>query len=294
MRLLPDEIPIFVMGRSRRRLRPDAGRRPGGRTRKRTWFRQVFEKSKVCAEQIRQRRSYAMKRLIALWAACLLLVPSLLLAAEKAPVQPKLDTFSKKLSYAMGTGVGKYFRKLGKDIDFDTLLAGIHDAYSGNKLAMSDEEITTVQRQFGARMQAKEAAQMKDLAAKNLAAGTKFLNENKKKTGVIVTKSGLQYQFLKKGDGPIPKASDKVKVDYVGTFINGKEFDSSIKRGKPVVFGVDQVIPGWSEALQLMPVGSKVRLVIPPSLAYGAKGVMPRIEPNSVLVFEVTLHSIEK
>ncbi len=235
-----------------------------------------------------------MRRLIALWAACLLLVPSLLLAAEKAPVQPKLDSFAKKLSYAMGTGVGKYFRNLGKDIDFDSLVQGINDAYQAKKLAMSDEEIGSVQRQYGARMHAKEEAQMKELKDKNLAAGNKFLKENKKKPGVVVTKSGLQYQFLKKGDGPIPKASDKVKVDYVGTLIDGTEFDSSIKRGKPVVFGVDQVIPGWSEALQLIPVGSKVRLVIPPDLAYGERGVMPKIEPNSVLVFEVTLHDIEK
>jgi len=129
---------------------------------------------------------------------------------------------------------------------------------------------------------------------KNKAAGQAFLEENKKKEGVMVTESGLQYEVLKGADGPKPKESDTVKVDYIGTLVDGTEFDSSIKRGEPAVFGVGQVIPGWSEALQMMEVGSKYRVVIPSELAYGEAGAPPVIEPNSVLVFEIDLLGIEE
>lgn len=234
-----------------------------------------------------------MKRFVAIFAACVVSIPGVL-AAEEQVAKPALETFSKKLSYAMGTDVGRYFKGLGEDIDFDALVYGITDGYTGAELALSKEEIVTVQKEFGARLQAKQAAELEAMKAKNLAAGNAFLDENKKKEGVIVTESGLQYEFITKGEGPIPTATDQVKVDYVGTLVDGTEFDSSIKRGEPVVFGVDQVIPGWSEALQLIPVGSKVRLVIPPQIAYGEQGVMPRIEPNSVLVFEVDLLGIEE
>lgn len=234
-----------------------------------------------------------MKRIIVLVAACLVSLPTFLLAEEKADKQ-MLDTFEKKLSYAMGADVGKYFKGLGKDIDFESLIYGITDGFSAEELAMSQEELVMVQQEFGARMQARQAAELEALKAKNLAEGKAYLEENKKKEGVVVTASGLQYEFITKGEGVIPKADDQVKVDYVGTLVDGTEFDSSIKRGEPVVFPVNQVIPGWSEALQLIPAGSKVRLVIPSDLAYGEEGVMPQIQPNSVLTFEVTLHGIEK
>ena len=233
-----------------------------------------------------------MKRIVALFAVCLVAVPGLLMAADKAE-KPKLDTFEHKLSYAMGSDVGKYFKGLGKEIDFETLIYGLTDGYAGAELAMNQEEIVMVQKEFGARLQAKQAAELEQMKAKNKTAGLAFLEENKKKEGVVVTASGLQYQFVTKGEGAIPKASDQVKVHYAGSLIDGTEFDSSIKRGEPVTFGVDQVIPGWSEALQLIPVGSKVHLVIPAELAYGEQGVMPRIEPNSVLVFDVELLGIE-
>lgn len=233
-----------------------------------------------------------MKRIFALLAISLLAVPGVALAEEKIE-KPQLDSFEKKLSYAMGADVGKYFRGLGPDIDFETLVYGLTDGYAAEELAISQEELVMVQQEYGAKLQARQAAQLEAMKEKNLAAGQTFLEENKKKEGVIVTASGLQYEFLTKAEGALPKGSDQVKVDYVGTLVDGTEFDSSIKRGQPVVFGVDQVIPGWSEALQLIPVGSKVRLVIPSELAYGEQGVMPNIEPNSVLVFEVTLHGIE-
>lgn len=233
-----------------------------------------------------------MKKIFLLLAISLLL-PGVLLA-EEAKKASSLETFPQKLSYAMGLDVGGYFKELGSDIQLDVLIRGITDAYTGGKIAMTKDEITSVQKEFGEKLQAKQAAQMKEMQEKNSAAGKAFLEENKKKKGVVVTKSGLQYEVVKKGTGPKPKADDQVKVDYAGTLIDGKEFDSSIKRGQPVTFGVSQVIPGWTEALQLMEVGSKYRLVIPAELAYGEKGAPPVIEPNSVLIFDVELHSIEK
>jgi peptidylprolyl isomerase/FKBP-type peptidyl-prolyl cis-trans isomerase FklB len=233
-----------------------------------------------------------MKRIVAIFAVCCLLIPGLVSAEEKL-VKPNLETFNQKLSYAMGSDVGKYFKGLGKEIDFETLVLGLTDGYGETELAMTPEEIIQVQKEFGVLLQARQAAELEKMKEKNLAASIAFLEENKKKEGVIVTDSGLQYEIIAKGDGAIPKATDQVKVDYVGTLVDGTEFDSSISRGEPVVFGVDQVIPGWSEALQLIPVGSKVRLVIPSDLAYGDQGVMPKIEPNSVLIFDVDLLGIE-
>ncbi len=232
-----------------------------------------------------------MKRIV-VFAACLALVSTLAVAKENDT--SALDSFAKKLGYAMGADVGKYFRNFGEDINFDAFLAGVTAGYKGEKLLLTQEEIVEVQKEFSQRMQQKQAAALTAMKEKDLAAGKEFLAKNKEKDGVTVTDSGLQYEFIKKGEGALPQADDVVKVDYVGTLIDGTEFDSSISRGEPVVFAVNQVIPGWVEALQLMPVGSKVRVVLPAELAYGEQGVMPKIEPNSVLVFEITLHSIEK
>ncbi len=232
-----------------------------------------------------------MKR-IAVFAACLALVSTLAVAKENDTT--KLDSFEKKLGYAMGADVGKYFRGFGEDIDFNAVMLGLADGYKGDALLLTQEEIVEVQKKFAERLQKKQAEALAVLKEKNLAAGKAFLAKNKEKKGVQVTESGLQYEFLEKGQGALPKADDVVTVDYVGTLIDGTEFDSSISRGEPVVFGVNQVIPGWTEILQLMPVGSKVRVVVPAELAYGERGVMPKIEPNSVLVFEITLHSIEE
>lgn len=235
-----------------------------------------------------------MKRIIVLVAVGLLCGPAFLGAAEKANEGGKFTTFQEKLSYSMGLDVGTYFKGMGDDIKIDILLKGIEDAYAGSAKKLTDEEIAAVQKEYAEKMQARQAEKMKAMQEKNKKLGLTFLEENKKKKGVIVTKSGLQYEVLKKGDGPKPKATDTVKVDYVGTLIDGKEFDNSIKRGEPAVFSVGQVIPGWSEALQLMNVGSKFKIVIPANLAYGDNGAPPVIEPGAVLVFEVDLRSIEK
>ena len=233
-----------------------------------------------------------MKKLVVLLVASLVF-PAVLFAKD-AKNATELKTYQQRLSYAMGLDVGGYFKDLGEDIQLETLVKGITDSYKGNAPALTKEQIAAVQKEFAQKMQAKQAAMMKEMQEKNSAAGKAFLEENKKKSGVVVTASGLQYEVVKKGDGPKPGKDDKVKVNYVGTLIDGKEFDSSVKRGQPVVMGVSQVIPGWAEALQLMEVGSKYKLVIPAELAYGEKGAPPVIEPNSVLVFDVDLISIEK
>ncbi len=234
-----------------------------------------------------------MKKLIGCIVACLFLVPSGVWADEQGKKAGDLKTFQEKLSYSMGLDVGTYFKGIGDEIQFETLLRGIEDAFKGNPKLLTAEEMATVQKEFAQKMKVRQEENLAKMKETNKKLGTAFLAENGKKKGVVTTKSGLQYEVIKKGNGQRPKAADKVKVDYVGKLIDGTEFDNSIKRGEPAVFGVDQVIPGWSEALQLMDVGSKYRIVIPAELAYGEHGAPPVIEPNAVLVFEVELHSIE-
>jgi FKBP-type peptidyl-prolyl cis-trans isomerase len=202
------------------------------------------------------------------------------------------ESFEEKLSYSMGFEVGNYFKNAGGDIQKEFLLIGIEDAFKGSAPILSKEEMIAVQKEFAAKMQAQQLAKMEEMKAKNKADGEAYLEENKKKENVTVTASGLQYEVLKKGEGEFAKPEDTVKVEYTGTLVNGTEFDSTAKHGEPAEFQVGQVIKGWSEALQLMNAGSKLRLVIPSDLAYGENGAAPMIEPNSVLVFEVELLSI--
>ena len=234
-----------------------------------------------------------MKKLVGVIVACLFLIPGGLRADEQGKKAGELKTFQEKLSYSMGLDVGAYFKGIGDEINFETLLRGIEDAFKGNPKLLTAEEMAAVQKEFAQKMKVRQEESLRKVKETNKKLGAAFLTENQKKKGVVTTKSGLQYEVLKKGNGQKPKAADKVKVDYIGKLIDGTEFDNSIKRGEPAVFGVDQVIPGWSEALQLMDVGSKNRIVIPAELAYGEHGAPPVIEPNAVLVFEVELHSIE-
>jgi len=203
-------------------------------------------------------------------------------------------SFEEKISYSMGFEVGKYFSGAGGDIQKEFLIKGIEDAYNGATPLLSTDEMATIQKEFAQKLQAKQKAKIEQMRAENKAAGDKYLEENKKKEGVIVTDSGLQYTVIKEGKGEKAKLTDKVKVEYVGTLIDGTEFDSTKTHGKPAEFQVNQVIPGWSEALQLMNVGSKLHLVIPSELAYGENGAAPKIQPNSVIVFDVELLSIEE
>ena len=235
-----------------------------------------------------------MNRLMVFSLTALLLFPALGYAAADDKAAPELKTFQDKLSYSMGLDVGTYFKGMKADIDYDRLIQGINDSFKENKPLISAEEVAEVQKEFAAKMQEKQAAQVKELQEKNKKAGDDYLAENKKKKGVKVTKSGLQYEVVKKGNGQKVKEGDQVKVHYTGTFVDGTVFDDSRKRDEPAVFGVEQVIPGWSEALKLMDVGSRYKLVIPSNLAYGEQGAPPVIEPNSVLLFDVELISVEK
>ena len=189
-----------------------------------------------------------------------------------------------KVSYAIGMQLGKGFRTQDAKIDIDALARGVQDALD-NKARLSDDECETVIETY-------EEEIAERMATKNKEQGEKFLADNKKKDGVKVTKSGLQYKVLKNGKGKSPKKTDIVTTQYTGTFIDGTEFDSSEKRGKPAQFALTQVIAGWNEALQQMPVGSKWRIYVPSELAYGEQGRPPIIGPNAVLVFDLELLGI--
>ena len=193
-----------------------------------------------------------------------------------------------KVSYALGLSIGNNFQNSGiNDLQIEDFVKGLKDILGGQTPEISYDEAKQVINDYFMKLQ-KEKFEI------NKKAGEEVLNINKGKAGVVTLPSGLQYQVLQKGEGPKPTASDKVKCHYHGTLINGTVFDSSVQRGEPAVFGVSQVIPGWVEALQLMPVGSKWRLFIPSDLAYGEHGAGEAIEPNSALVFDVELLDIVK
>jgi FKBP-type peptidyl-prolyl cis-trans isomerase len=190
------------------------------------------------------------------------------------------------VSYAFGYAVGSSIVPTGVEVNYDSFLAGMKDF-----IEKKDAKITLEEAQVAIQGAIMEATQK--LAEKNAAAEAAFLAENGKKPGVKTTASGLQYEVIKEGTGPRPIETDMVKVDYVGTLIDGTKFDSSLDAGQPAVFPVGQVIPGWVEAVQLMRVGSKYKLYIPSALAYGPEGSQGGIAPNSLLIFEVDLLSIE-
>jgi FKBP-type peptidyl-prolyl cis-trans isomerase FklB len=205
-----------------------------------------------------------------------------------------MKTVTEKTSYALGMDVGISFKNLPAEIDVDYLVSGIKDTFTGDKLKISKEEFQSLMEDFQKEIQEKSTKMKEKMGAENIEIGKVFLDENKKKEGVITTDSGLQYIVLDEGDGEIPMADDTVMVHYKGTLIDGTEFDSSIKRGEPTTFPVKGVIPGWTEALQIMKVNSKFRLFVPSALAYGANGAGNTIAPHSVLVFEVELLDIKK
>ena len=207
---------------------------------------------------------------------------------DKSPAEPKLDSEIAKVSYGIGANIGSRF---GDDLplDVDAFSAGVRDALEGNELKMSEEDIMATlqsyqQKQLAARQEEAEAE-----GQKNLEEAKAFFAENAEKEGVQTTESGLQYIVVEAGDGDKPSADDTVEVHYKGTLLDGTEFDSSYKRGETVTFPVSGVIPGWTEALQLMSEGAKWKLFIPSDLAYGAGGAGQMIGPNAALVFEVEL-----
>ena len=213
--------------------------------------------------------------------------------AAATPKPLTLTTQKEKLSYAIGMNLGESMKKDSLDIDPAILTRALKDALSGVKPAMTDEEAKTVITAFRSEMMKKQQAEAQKISDTNKQAGEKFLAENKTKPDVVTLPSGLQYKILKQGDGPKPTASDTVVTNYRGTLINGTEFDSSYKRNEPATFPVGQVIKGWTEALELMPVGSKWQLFIPSNLAYGERSPGPEIAPNSTLIFDIELLSIQ-
>jgi FKBP-type peptidyl-prolyl cis-trans isomerase FklB len=218
-----------------------------------------------------------------------------LLAASAQAAEPTtLKTQKDKVSYSIGLDIGKNMKKQLLDIDPDLLARGIKDALSDGKHLLTEEEVQTVMTAFQQEMQAKAGARNKEVGDKNMKEGETFLAANKKKEGVVTLPSGLQYKVTTAGNGKKPKSSDTVTTQYRGTLIDGTEFDSSYKRGQPASFPVTGVIAGWTEALQLMPVGSKWLLVIPSSLAYGPRGAGQMIGPNATLIFEIELLSIQE
>ena len=222
-------------------------------------------------------------------------VAGLLLAGCNKGGTVELKTPMEKASYLIGQNIGNSFKQQGLDagaVDLDKLQAGIKDALAGVKPTMNEKEIQEIMMAFQQNLM-KRADSIRTLkAVENFKAGQEFLAKSAKEDGMVVLPSGLQYKVLTQGNGPKPTANSTVTVHYVGTLADGTEFDSSRKRGEPATFPVTGVIAGWTEALQLMPVGSKWKLVIPAALAYGEQGSGPVIGPNSVLVFEVELLSI--
>ena len=203
-----------------------------------------------------------------------------------APKTASLQTEQDKISYVIGTQLGQNFKTQGIEIKIESFVLGLQDALAGKELAITQDEMKLLMRNFQRTMLAKQAT-------KNLSQAMAFLEANKAKEGVKVLPSGLQYKVITEGTGNTPTTSDKVKTHYRGTLISGTEFDSSYKRDQPAEFPVTGVIKGWTEALQLMKEGSKWQLYIPPNLAYGERG-RPGIPPNSMLIFEIELLEVLK
>ncbi len=217
----------------------------------------------------------------------------LLAAGLNAQDASPLKTPKDKTSYALGVAVGKSFQTQGIDADPNLIAQGLKDALGGGKLLITDDEFRALMAAFEQAVNEKQAAAKAAQADSNKKAGEAFLADNGKKDGVVTLPSGLQYKIITAGAGIKPTDSDTVTCQYKGTLIDGTEFDSSYKNGKPAVLEVGRVIPGFREALKLMPVGSKYQFFIPADQAYGERGAGNLIGPNSALIFEIELISIQ-
>jgi FKBP-type peptidyl-prolyl cis-trans isomerase len=210
-------------------------------------------------------------------------------AEEMMPIKTQKD----RLSYSIGASIGRNFRQEGVDVDTDLLMKGLKDAVSGRKLLVTEDDLRATMSAFQSELRRKQVNEKRLSALDNKKEGDAFLSENRKKEGVMTLPSGLQYKVFKMGDGRKPTDTDTIECHYRGTFINGTEFDSSYQTGKPATLKVSGVIPGWKEALKLMPVGSKWQLFVPPELAYGPRGSGRDIGPNATLIFEIELLEIK-
>ncbi|MBA2650914.1 MAG: FKBP-type peptidyl-prolyl cis-trans isomerase [Tatlockia sp.] len=215
-------------------------------------------------------------------------------AATKAPSATSLTTDMDKLSYSIGADLGKNFKKQGIDINPAAMAKGLQDGMTGGQLLMTDQQMKDVLNTFQKDLMAKRTTDFNKKADENKVKGESFLNQNKSKEGVVTLPSGLQYKILQKGDGALPTKDDTVTVDYTGTLVDGQVFDTTENTGKPATFKVSQVIPGWTEVLQLMPTGSTWEVYVPSNLAYGPRSVGGPIGPNETLVFKIHLISVKK
>lgn len=213
---------------------------------------------------------------------------------KQTAAETKLDSDAARYSYAIGLNLAKQLQGLGADFDRAAFTEALNTQLDGKQSRLSEQEAAEITQKITMKRMQEQLAERQAQSTKNKEAGEKFLAENAKKPGIHVTDSGLQYEVLTEGTGAKPKLTDHVKVNYRGTLLDGTEFDSSYKRGEPVTFGLNQVIRGWTEGLQLMPVGSKYRFFIPANLAYGEHGAGKRIGPNETLIFEVELLDIEQ
>ena len=211
-------------------------------------------------------------------------------AAEEMTLKSEKD----KVSYIIGREIGNNLKSQAIDVEPEILARGIKDAFSGAKPIMTEEEMREVMTAFQKEVMAKRQELAKQLGEKNKKEGEAFLAQNKTKEGVKNLPSGLQYKVIKAGTGKKPKATDTVTTQYRGTLTDGTEFDSSYSRGQPATFPVNGVIPGWTEALQLMEEGAKWQVFVPSNLAYGERGAGPKIGPNATLIFEIELISVQE
>lgn len=217
----------------------------------------------------------------------------LLFAASQQVLAKELKTLTERASYVFGYQIAKRFQQDQVELDADAFAAAIHDAQKDKDPRMSEEEMMSTMRQLQDMQMAKHNEAMQVVAEANQKEGEAYLEKNAKKDGVVTTDSGLQYTVLTKGKGPKPDSNSTVTVHYRGTLLDGTEFDSSYSRGEPTSFGVNQVIPGWTEALLLMSEGAKWEVIVPAELAYGAGGAGGDIGPNATLKFEIELLSID-
>ena len=213
-------------------------------------------------------------------------------ASGEAPAT--LETDAQKFGYAIGVDLGRSLQPVKQDVDIAALKAGLDDVFNGTEPKLDDAAREEVKNTVAKKMQERQMQERLAQAEKATAEGEKFLAEHGKKDGVKTTASGLQYEVITEGKGTKPTAADRVTVHYKGTLINGETFDSSYDRGQPVTFPLANVIPGWTEGVQLMTPGSKYKFVIPAALAYGERGAGVKIGPNETLIFEVELISVEK
>ncbi|MBF0436768.1 MAG: FKBP-type peptidyl-prolyl cis-trans isomerase [Magnetococcales bacterium] len=211
---------------------------------------------------------------------------------DKGKEQPPSEQTG-KFSYVLGWRMASELENLPMKLDSKALVQAIEDRMQGKKPQYDQAEMEKIRNDMMTAFQKEKGRQLEELGAKNRAAGQAFLAENGKKTGIVTTASGLQYQVVREGKGDKPKATDQVTVHYTGTLLDGSEFDSSVKRGQPVTFPLDKVIPGWTEGLQLMQPGGKYKLFIPPQLAYGNMGSGNKIGPEATLIFDVELLEVK-